>query len=225
MTTINSELIRHLSQFVVEERLQLFEKKIQDRTQYITVVLENIFQSRNIAASIRSADCFGIQDVHIVENENIFNNDSEVSMGAEKWVTINRNKQEKNNTIQTIQYLKSKGYQIIATTPHNTDCDLYDININQGKIALFFGSEVKGCSKEMLEIADKKIKIPIYGFTESYNISVSVALCLQHLTYNMRQSNVKWQLPISQAEQVMTQWLTNSIKSGEKIKEDYLKRR
>ena len=225
MTTINSELIRHLSQFVVEERLQLFEKKIQDRTQYITVVLENIFQSRNIAASIRSADCFGIQDVHIIENENIFNNDSEVSMGAEKWVTINRNKQEKNNTIQTIQYLKSKGYQIIATTPHNTDCDLYDININQGKIALFFGSEVKGCSKEMLEIADKKIKIPIYGFTESYNISVSVALCLQHLTYNMRQSNVKWQLPISQAEQVMTQWLTNSIKSGEKIKEDYLKRR
>ena len=225
MTTINSELIRHLSQFVVEERLQLFEKKIQDRTQYITVVLENIFQSRNIAASIRSADCFGIQDVHIVENENIFNNDSEVSMGAEKWVTINRNKQEKNNTIQTIQYLKSKGYQIIATTPHNTDCDLYDININQGKIALFFGSEVKGCSKEMLERADKKIKIPIYGFTESYNVSVSVALCLQHLTYNMRQSNVKWQLPTSQAEQVMTQWLTNSIKAGSKIKEDYLKRR
>lgn len=225
MTTINSELIRHLSQFVVEERLQLFEKKIQDRTQYITVVLENIFQSRNIAASIRSADCFGIQDVHIVENENIFNNDSEVSMGAEKWVTINRNKQEKNNTIQTIQYLKSKGYQIIATTPHNTDCDLYDININQGKIALFFGSEVKGCSKEMLERADKKIKIPIYGFTESYNVSVSVALCLQHLTYNMRQSNVKWQLPTSQAEQVMTQWLTNSIKAGAKIKEDYLKRR
>ena len=220
-----SYLIDYLEDFIVDERKDLFQKKILERTQYITIVLENIFQGRNISASIRSADCFGIQDVHIIENENIFNNDSEVSMGAEKWVTINRNKQEKNNTIQTIQYLKSKGYQIIATTPHNTDCDLYDININQGKIALFFGSEVKGCSKEMLEIADKKIKIPIYGFTESYNISVSVALCLQHLTYNMRQSNVKWQLPISQAEQVLTQWLTNSIKSGEKIKEDYLKRR
>tara|TARA_B100001250_G_scaffold275655_2_gene238145 strand:- start:820 stop:1503 length:684 start_codon:yes stop_codon:yes gene_type:complete len=219
----SNDLLEHLKQFVVDERLKLFEKKIQNRTQYITVILENIFQARNIAASIRSADCFGVQDVHIIENDNIFNNDAEVSMGAEKWITINRYNKKEHNTIQAIQDLKSEGYQIIATTPHNTDCSLYDIDINQGKIALIFGSEVKGCSKETLEIADKKIKIPIYGFTESYNISVSVALCLQHLSYNMRQSDIKWQLPKSQVEKVMIQWLINSIKSGKEIKEEYLK--
>lgn len=219
----SDDLLEHLKQFVVDERIKLFEKKIQNRTQYITVILENIFQSRNIAASIRSADCFGIQDVHIIENDNIFNNDAEVSMGAEKWITINRYNKKENNTIQAIQDLKSEGYQIIATTPHNTDCSLYDIDIKQGKIALIFGSEVKGCSKETLEIADKKIKIPIYGFTESYNISVSVALCLQHLSYSMRQSDIKWQLPKIQVEKVMIQWLINSIKSGKEIKEEYLK--
>lgn len=220
----SNDLLEHLKLFVVDERLKLFEKKIQNRTQYITVILENIFQARNIAASIRSADCFGIQDVHIIENDNIFNNDAEVSMGAEKWITINRYNKKENNTIQAIQNLKSEGYQIIATTPHNTNCSLYDIDITQGKIALFFGSEVKGCSKETLEIADKRIKIPIYGFTESYNISVSVALCLQHLSYNMRKSDIKWRLPKREAEKVMIQWLINSIKSGKEIKEEYLKK-
>ena len=221
----NNALIEHFKQFVSKKRFDLFNKKVQDRTKHITLVLENMYQARNISACLRSADCFGIQDVHIIENDNIFKNDSEVSMGAEKWVTIKRYKKEKSNTIQTIKHLKSKGYQIIATTPHNTDCSLYDINIKKGKIALFFGSEIKGCSSETLDLADKKIKIPIYGFTESYNISVSVALCLQHLSYNMRQANIKWKLPISQVEKVMIQWLTNSIKAGKKIKEEYLKKK
>ena len=101
-------------QLLFQEKFQ--EHLRQNRTQYITVILENIFQARNIAASIRSADCFGIQDVHIIENDNIFNNDAEVSMGAEKWITINRYNKKENNTIQAIQNLKSEGYQIIATT-------------------------------------------------------------------------------------------------------------
>ena len=184
-------------------------------------MLENIFQGRNISASIRSADCFGIQDVHIIENDNLFNDDSEVSMGAEKWITTKQYNQNKQNSIEAIENLKSNGYQIIATTPHNADCDLYDLDITK-KTALFFGAEVKGCSKETLTLADKRMKIPIYGFTESYNISVSVSLCLQHLTYKMRQSNMDWKLSLDQQEKVMLQWLRNSIKSAAEIEEKYL---
>ena len=222
MPELNADLVEHLKGFVLDERRKLFESKIQERTQHLTIVLENIFQGRNISASIRSADCLGIQDVHIIENDNLFNDDSEVSMGAEKWITTKRYNQNKHNSIEAIENPKSNGYQIIATTPHNADCDLYDLDITKQKTALFFGAEVKGCSKETLTLADKRMKIPIYGFTESYNISVSVSLCLQHLTYKMRQSNMDWKLSLDQQEKVMLQWLRNSIKSAAEIEEKYL---
>ena len=208
--------------FVVEKRRELFEEKIRQRTKHITVVLENIFQGRNISASIRSADCFGIQDVHIIENDNIFNDDSEVSMGAEKWITITRHNQQKHNSIDTIKELKAEGYQIIATTPHNTDCNLFDIDISKQKVALIFGSEVRGCSDQTLALADKRMKIPMYGFTESFNISVSVSLCLQHLTYKLRKADSDWKMTKNQQDKVMLQWLRNSIKASVEIEEEYL---
>lgn len=222
MNSSTHQLVKHLQEFVIDERRELFENKIQNRTKHITIVLENIFQGRNISASIRSADCFGIQDVHIIENDNIFNDDSEVSMGAEKWITTKRYNKNEHNSIEAIKDLKEKGYQIIATTPHNTDCNLYDLNIEHKKIALFFGSEVKGCSNETLRLADKRMKIPMYGFTESYNISVSVSLCLQHLTYKMRQSKINWHLSVDEKSSVMLQWLRNSIKASAEIEKKYL---
>ncbi len=223
MNNIQDNLITYLKKFVVKNRSNLFDIKIQERTKHLTVVLENVFQGRNISASIRSADCFGIQDVYIIENDNIFNDDAEVSMGAEKWITTKRYNQKEHNTINAIKDLKSKGYQIIATTPHEDNYDLYDLDITENKLALFFGSELNGCSKETLDLADKKIKIPMYGFTESYNISVSVSLCLQHLTYKMRQSNINWKLSKNQQDKVMLQWLRNTIKSSEELEKEFYK--
>jgi len=224
MSILTHEIAEYLKEFVVKERRELFEAKIKERTQHLTIVLEDIFQGRNISASIRSADCFGIQDVHIIENDNFFNDDSEVSMGAEKWITTKRYNQYKHNSIEAIKKLRTEGYQIIATTPHETDCSLYDLDITEKKMALFFGSEVKGCSKQTLELADKKMKIPMYGFTESYNISVSVSLSLQHLTYKMRKSDINWGLPMDQQNKVMLQWLRNSIKAAPEIEKKYLEK-
>ena len=224
MSKLTHDLVEYLKEFVVDKRKILFEEKIQQRTKYITVVLENIFQGRNISASIRSADCFGIQDVYIIENDNIFNDDSEVSMGAEKWITTKRFNKQKLNSIEAIKNLKAEGFQVVATTPHNTDCALYDLDVTKKKTALIFGSEVNGCSQETLELADKRMKIPIYGFTESFNISVSVSLCLQHLTYKMRNSNIDWELSDIEKDEVLLQWLRNSIKSSTQIEEDYLKK-
>jgi len=223
MSNLKHDLVQYLKEFVLDERRVLFEEKIQQRTKHITVVLENIFQGRNISASIRSADCFGVQDVHVIENDNIFNDDSEVSMGADKWVSTTRYNQEEHNTAKAIKKLKTDGYQVIVTTPHNTDCDLYDLEISDQKIALIFGAEVKGCSEQALELADRRMRIPMYGFTESFNISVSVSLCLQHLTYKMRNSAVRWRMSQKQQDNTLLQWLRNSIKSSAQIEEKYLK--
>ena len=223
MSNLKHKLVQYLKEFVVDERRELFEEKIQQRTKHITVVLENIFQGRNISASIRSADCFGVQDVHVIENDNIFNDDSEVSMGADKWVTTTIYNQEEDNTAKAIKKLKEEGYQVIAATPHNTDCDLYDIEISEQKIALIFGAEVRGCSEQTLKLADKRMRIPMYGFTESFNISVSVSLSLQHLTYKMRNSAVNWKMSQDQQDETLLQWLRNSIKSSTQIEEKFLK--
>ena len=225
MSILKHDLVQYLKEFLVDERRKLFEEKIEQRTKHITVVLENIFQGRNISASIRSADCFGVQDVHVIENDNYFNDDSEVSMGADKWIKTTRYNQENHNSAAAIKKLKKEGYQVIAATPHNTDCDLYDIEITDQKIALIFGAEVRGCSEETLKLADKRMKIPMYGFTESFNISVSVSLCLQHLTYKMRNSAVNWRMTQEQKNETLLQWLRNSIKSSAQIEEKYLKLR
>jgi len=144
-------------------------------------------------------------------------------MGADKWVSTTRYNQEEHNTAKAIKKLKAGGYQVIATTPHNTDCDLYDIEISDQKIALIFGAEVRGCSEQSLKLADRRMKIPMYGFTESFNISVSVSLCLQHLTYKMRKSAVNWRMTQEEQDKTLLQWLRKSIKSSAQIEEKYLK--
>ena len=219
--SLNKKLINHLNEFIVNERRELFEKKIQERTKHITIILENIYQGRNISASIRSADCFGIQDVHIIENNNLFNQDTSVSIGSEKWISLYRYNKKKQNTKDTINKLKRDGYKIIVTTPHEKAKTLYDLNVSN-KNALLFGSEGDGCSEIALNMADEKIKIPSYGFSESFNISVSVALCLQHLTYKLRKSKFNWKLTNKEKEKIILQWLKKSVNSSKKIEELFI---
>ena len=158
-----------------------------------------------------------MQDVHVIENDNIFNDDSEVSMGAEKWISITRHNQEKHNSTDTIKKLKAEGYQIIATTPHNSDITLNEVDIENNKIAILLGTELTGLSNEALSLADKKMKIEMHGFTESLNISVSAAICCQNLSNKMRKSDVNWKIKENEADEIMLNWLRNTIKSSKEI--------
>lgn len=222
MRNLDDKLISHLKSFTTSERIKLFEQKVEERTKYITIVLENIFQEHNTSACIRSADCFGIQDVHIIENNNTFKDNSHISMGASKWLNIKRYNEKENNTKATIQKLRKKGYQIAATTPHNSDLSLFNLDIKQ-KTAIIFGSEHNGCSNIALDEADIKINIPMYGFTESFNISVAVALCLQELSYKIRKTEINWKLGKKEKNEVILAWLRNSIKSSNQIEELFKK--
>lgn len=218
------DLVKYLTGFITEDRKKLFEEKINDRTRHLTVVLEDIFQSRNISASIRSADCFGIQDVHVIQNNNEFKDDPEVSMGASKWISIRHYNKKVSNTIDAINQLKNENYKIITTSPHKADISLFELDVIENKTAIIFGSEVNGCSKEALELADYKMNIPMYGFTESFNISVSVSLCLQHLSYKIRNSKLNWQLNNKDKNEVMLRWLRESIRSSAEIEKQFIKK-
>ncbi len=218
------ERIDFFKEFLTDHRWELFNKIVADRTRYLTVVLEDIYQSQNASAVLRTCDCFGIQDVHVIENTNEFKINPDVVLGSTKWLSMNQYNTLENNTISTIQSLKEKGYRIVATTPHTNDVELDQFDLEKGKFALFFGSELPGLSNIVMENADEFLKIPMYGFTESFNISVSAAIILHHLTFKLRTSEVNWKLSEHESNEILYNWIKTSVKDSDLIEKEFNRR-
>ncbi|MGC9355759.1 MAG: TrmH family RNA methyltransferase, partial [Mariniphaga sp.] len=193
-------------------------------TSYITVVLEDIFQPQNASAVLRTCDCFGIQNVHIIENRNEFRVDREVAMGASKWLSLHKYNQKEQNSIEAIKRLKQSGYRIIATSPHLNDHLLPDFDLSKGKAAIVFGSELPGISETIMNEADDFLKIPMYGFTESFNISVSAAIVLYQLAQKLReQPEIDWKLSEQEKDDIKLAWLRSTIKRSSLLEKQFFK--
>jgi tRNA (guanosine-2'-O-)-methyltransferase len=223
MTEYERNLMDFLKGMVNENRLQLIDSILAKRTRYITVVLEDIYQAQNASAVLRTCDCFGIQDIHVIENRNKLEINSEVELGAAQWLNISKYNKEPENSLAAINDLRSKGYRIVATTPHAAEASLYDFDISGGKTALFFGTEVSGLSEIVLNEADELLKIPMYGFTESLNISVSAAIILNALRELLVNNLSDWQLSAIEKEAIRYQWIRNSIRNLHRIEKAYKK--
>ncbi len=209
--------IEILKQFVTPERLKRFYDILQYRTKYATVVLEDIFQPHNASAVLRSCDLFGVQDVHIIENRNNYTINHDVAVGAFKWLNLNLYNELENNTFAALNHLKKQGYRIVATSPHKNDVELSNFNIKKGKFALVFGSEMPGISDIVKKNADEFLKINMYGFTESFNISVSAAIILHELIKKIHNSDINWQLSDKEYKQILLKWLKNTVKQADKV--------
>jgi tRNA (guanosine-2'-O-)-methyltransferase len=221
MLDINTKLLTYLEGFVTDKRKNLFRNILQDRTRHFTVVLEDIYQQHNSSAVIRSCDIFGIQDVHVIENKYNSKVSRHIAKGSQKWLTFNRYNEDKNNTIDCLENLKSKGYQVIATTPHNDSCVLHDFDITK-KSAFVFGVEKAGVSDDVMKNADGFLKIPMVGFTESLNISVAAAIILENLTFKLRNSSVDWKLTNEEQKILYASWIEKTIKNVDEIKERFI---
>jgi tRNA (guanosine-2'-O-)-methyltransferase len=217
----NTGLIDYLSSFLTERRNSLIAKNLLHRTRYITIVLEDIYQPHNASAVLRTAECFGIQDIHIIENKNKYTLNPDVAMGSSKWLNLYKHNKLENNTIDAIKHLKANNYRVIATTPHENDCNLEDFDLSKGKIAVCFGTELTGLSKVFLDNADEFMKIPLYGFTESYNISVSAAIAMHHLTYKLRNSDIDWPLSSKEIMALKETWVKKSLKHADFLEKEY----
>ena len=204
-----------------ENRLQVFEDVLKMRTRYLTVALENLYQAQNASAVIRTCECLGIQDVHIIENKNKFTIHREIAMGSDKWLNLYHYSSHQNNSLEAIRNLREKGYRIIATSPDPSYHLLHDLKISKGKIALFFGTELTGISDTIKDNADEFIRIPMFGFTGSYNISVSVALCIQEIINKLHGSDVEWRLSPQEYSDLLLTWMRYSIKKVELIEKKY----
>ena len=206
------KLLEYLEGYLTESRKEKFFKVLSQRTKHFTVATEDVFQLHNTSAVIRSCDVFGIQEVNIIEERNSKRIDREIAMGAQKWVDLNRYGSVKD----CMADLKLNGYQIVATTPHTNECELHDFDVTK-KSCFFFGRETEGLSEDVLNAADCFLKIPMVGFTESLNISVSAAIILEHVTTKLRKTNVNWQLTEEEMFEKRLDWIKKTIRSYDEI--------
>ncbi len=217
-------LIEQLSEFLTPHKQELFERILNLRTRHFVVAAEDIAQERNAGAMIRTCDCFGIQNFHLIENSHSKKATHHIAKGAEKWVTTKVHQRNEESTIACINELKAQGYRIVATTPHAPENSLDEFDIST-PAAFFFGSEDPGISEVVEQHADELLTIPIYGFTESYNVSVATALILQHVTLKLHQSDVNWQLSDREKEELFLEWTIKTIRKPDLLIQKFLSER
>ena len=210
--------LEFLENILTDNRKERFLNVLKNRTNHFTIAVEDIFQMHNTSAVMRSCEVFGIQELNVIEQRYGKSIDKEIAMGAQKWVDINAF----DSISGCVDSLKAKGYQIIATTPHENDCLMDDFDISKPS-ALFFGTERDGLSEEILQKADGFLKIPMVGFTESLNISVSAAIIIQNLMNRLRNSDLNWQLSEEEILKKRLQWARSSIKDIKRIEARYYK--
>jgi tRNA (guanosine-2'-O-)-methyltransferase len=239
MDRLISDLTEHLSGFLTENRLNLFQRILGERTRYITVLLEDIYQAQNAGAVLRTCECLGIQDVHIVEESNEYEINPDISVGSNLWLSVhyhhsgvapgkelhNRKPDRKGGVYitQAIKALKEQGYRIVATSPHQGGTTPESFDLEKGKAAFLFGTELNGLTERAKEMADEFIQIPMAGFTESYNISVSVAVIMYTLRKRLEQSAIHWRIGEEEQVYILLDWLRGSIKMGKKIENKFLR--
>ena len=216
-------VLEELYKIITPSKKEMFDRIAAQRTRHLTIALENVYQEHNASAVLRTCDCFGIQDLHVIEKDNQYKVQRDIALGAGRWVDMFNYDQGSNPTLDCILKLKSQGYRIIATTPHTNDQTIHDIDLSK-PAALIFGTERRGISEEVIEQADEFVKIPMYGFTESFNISVSAAITLHTLRERLEKSDINWKLEEYEQVLLKLKWCRKILREGQLL-EDEIRRR
>jgi tRNA (guanosine-2'-O-)-methyltransferase len=210
------ELLPKLLTMVSDNKNELFADILCKRTRHLSIVIENMYQEQNASAIVRSADCLGVQDVHIIENNNELKINEDIAMGSDNWMTIKQYYKEENNTLSCLNQLKSEGYKIAVTSPHQDDMLISELSV-EDKTALVFGTEMTGVSEIAKKNADVFVKIPMYGFTESYNLSVSAGICMYDFIHRLKSSTTNWELSDTDRDDILFEWLKHTIDRSDKV--------
>lgn len=216
---MEEKILAEFYDIISDNKKEMFDRIASERTKHITVAIENVYQEHNASAVLRSCDCFGLQEMHVIEKDNQYKVQRDIALGAGRWVDMYNYNQGTQVTKDCIDRLKSNGYTIVATTPH-TENTIYDLDLSK-PIALVFGTERRGISAEVEKMADTFVKIPMYGFTESFNISVSVAIILNTLRQRLEQSTYKWKLTQEEQTALKIKWCRKILNSGEKLEKHF----
>lgn len=168
----------NLQDMLLDERRRRIEEVVAQRTRSLAVVLEDLEDPHNIAAVLRSCEAFGVQEVHAITRNYAFHPNPKITQGAEKWLDLSLYRDPE----RCLSLLKQRGYLLAATHLSDDAVSLFDLPIDR-PIAIVLGTEKTGVSPAMLSRCDLRFKIPMLGFSQSFNISVATAICLSHLVF------------------------------------------
>jgi len=216
------KLIDMLGQYVTPNKKQLIDKVLAHRTRHLTVVLEDIYQEQNASAVIRTCDCFGIQDLYITEDLHAYQVNPNVVKGASKWINIHRYERGPESIDICLTELKNKGYRLVGTTPDPNSASLHELSIDK-KTAIVFGTEKRGMSEVAKAKVDELVHLPMLGFTESFNISVSAALVINELSRRLRESDLDWQLTAKEKTDLKFAWYHQIVKRADLLINNLIK--
>lgn len=217
---MDKKVLEEFYKIISESKQEMFDRIAAERTNHITIVLENIHQEHNASAVMRNCDCFGIQNLHVIEKNNQYKVQRDIALGAGRWVDLHNYNEGEQVSYDCISKLKQKGYRIVATTPHTDSSTIHTLNLDQ-PIALVFGTEHTGISQEIIDMADEFVKIPMYGFSESFNISVSVAICLNTLRSRLENSSFFWKLTPDEQVLLKIKWSKKILREGDLIEKRF----
>lgn len=159
-------------------RISKMKQVLSDRQLDLTVVCENIHDSHNVSAILRTCDAVGVQRVALFYTVEPFPElGKKSSASASKWIdTIKFSDSQKLR-----DYLKSEGMTIYGTYLGGNSISVFDVDWTQPS-AIILGNEQRGISEEALSVCDQRIHIPMFGMIESLNVSVAAAVILYEAT-------------------------------------------
>jgi tRNA (guanosine-2'-O-)-methyltransferase len=224
--TENAYVLEEFYKIITPNKVGLFEKIAPQRSRHLVVGLENIQQDHNASAIMRTMDCLGFQELHLIEKNNNYQFQRDIALGAARWLDVVQHQQEPEPVLDSIAHLRQKGYQIVATSPHINANTPQNIDLTQ-PIALFFGAEKHGISEELSANADAFLHIPMHGFTESFNLSVSAALVLSALRTRLEAGSIDWLLSPEAQTELKISWCERILNGGpqlaQKFREEFKK--
>jgi len=216
----NAYVLEKFREILTPHKVELFKRIAEDRTRHISIALEDLFHEHNASAVIRSCDCFGIQDLYTIEDKNKYVLQRNIALGSGRWIDLHRFTNKETASSDCVDHLRAQGYKIVATSPHAHAYTAETLPL-EAPVALFFGTERRGLSDEILSIADYHLAIPMYGFTESLNLSVSVAIVLQGLRNRLHQGSIDWKLSQEAQDALQIVWSTRILNGGEALEKQF----
>lgn len=174
---ICAELAPHLT----EARMQRIDEVLSARIHSIHLASETPSDIFNALAMVRTAESMGVGNMHIIGPEGKAKAGKKTTSGAARWVDL-RYYQDMEDFLPVI---RSKGLKLAGAAVQG-DMYLEELPIDE-PLCLIFGNEQMGLSDKMIAELDYCYRIPMYGMTESYNLSVSAALSLYSILSRKRQ--------------------------------------
>lgn len=206
-----------LSQHASERRCQRIETVLARRLESVVCVVEDLYDPHNGAAAVRTCEALGVGDFHWVDKTGKVPINKDVTIGCDKWVEHH----QWQTTQEAHRGLKERGFLSVATVAEG-GIPLDEVPTDQ-PLAIWFGNEKDGLSTGAIEAADIRCTIPLFGFTQSFNLSVSVGICMSHLTTRRREFLHQEGLGIEgdwsdeKKETMRARWLLLSVKAAQQI--------